>query len=84
MRFSKEAEKCMDANGNEGGAKLLRSDFTCPKETCEGWEHRDICEVSSVSSDATFVSELVLVPDVTACASCDLHPARTHPRTHES
>ena len=48
------------------------------------WEHRDSCEVSSVSSDAKFVSELVLVPDVTACASCDPQPARTHPRTHES
>ena len=74
----------MGANGNEGGAKLRRSDFICPKETCEGWEHRYICEVSSVSSDATIVSKLVLVPDVTACASCDPHPARTHPRTHES
>ena len=27
VRFSKEAEKRMGANGNEGGAKLRRSDF---------------------------------------------------------
>ena len=80
----KRGRKRMGANGNEGGAKLRRSDFICPKETCEGWKYRYICEVSSVSSDATIVSKLVLVPDVTACASCDPHPAHTHPRTHES
>ena len=75
----------MGANGNEGGAKLRRSDFICPKEICEGWEHRDICEVSSVSSDATIVSKLVLVPDVTASASCDPNlPAHTHALTSRS